>query len=97
MTDNPVSEVAETVDETLVPDAVTDTADHPVDDDVPPKWAEKLIDQVEDIADKVTGEEEPHTEHTEHHDAPEHHEAPPADESPVSVPWTHKNPFKHSE
>lgn len=101
MEDNPVSEVAETVAETVdtaVPDPVTATAEHPVSDDVPPKWAEKLIDQVEDIADKVSGETEHHETppETERHDAAEH-EHHEHDESPVSKPWTHRNPFSRGD
>lgn len=103
-TDNPITDVVDTVEETVVPDAVTETADNPVPEP-PPEWAEELIEKVEEIADKISGADdgsatggeshEPVIETVHDHGIETVEDA--LDDSPASVPWTHRNPFKRSE
>jgi len=101
-----VSDVAETVDD-VAPESVTEVAEETAE--VPPKWAEPLLEKVDTIAEAMhVHPEEPEAEATEETEAPEVEtevatvlgdvqdsapNEPVKDVTPESVPWTHRNPF----
>lgn len=104
-----VEDVKDKVDN-VVPDAISETADHPVPEP-PPEWAVELTDKVEDIADKLSGVVESSHVHeaaadtgdsivddvaeTVAPDSVEDDDTPRSDSTPDTLPWTHKNPFAH--
>lgn len=92
-----------------VPETVAEVAEETAE--VPPKWAEPLIEKVDDIAEAIHVHPEPESEEESEPEPVvteevatvlgDVHDVQPAeperDVTPESVPWTHRNPFSKGE